>query len=125
MGQGAWDVLSSFGIEANAFAGHSFGELVALYAAGRPSAEQLATLAHQRGAFMAGDGSDKGTMLAISADMDTVTALMAGIDDITVANHNAPQQVVVAGSRQAVCRRTMLQRPRHTLHPITRCCCLP
>src|SRR5581483_10119321 len=62
-------VLERFGVAARATAGHSFGELVALHAAGRLTAEQLRDLARLRGSLMAACGAkgDAGSMLAVLA----------------------------------------------------------
>src|SRR5439155_11908850 len=49
---GAWRVLESFGLRADAFAGHSYGELVALCAAGRLSEGDLFSLSRLRGRLM-------------------------------------------------------------------------
>ena len=50
---GAWRVLESFGLRADAFAGHSYGELTALCAAGRIGPQDLHTLSLERGRLMA------------------------------------------------------------------------
>ena len=50
---GAWRVLESFGVRADAFAGHSYGELAALCAAGRIRPQDLHTLSLERGRLMA------------------------------------------------------------------------
>ena len=66
---GAWRVLTErFGITADAFAGHSYGELVALAAAGRLSTAELFTLSRLRGQLMAEQrAGDPGAMLAVFA----------------------------------------------------------
>jgi acyl transferase domain-containing protein len=104
---GAWSVLQAFGVEADAFAGHSFGELVALAAAGRIDPPNLLTLAVARGRAMAAAGTnssttDAGAMLAVAAPIDRVRTLLAQLaarapHDVIVANHNAPEQVVLSG----------------------------
>ena len=96
---GALDVLKSFGLKPDAAAGHSFGELTALYAAGALNREQFLTLAMERGRLMAASGPNLGSMIAVSSDKDTVESFLRdeGID-LIIANFNSPTQVVISGS---------------------------
>src|SRR5918994_5735868 len=91
-----WDAL---GLDAAAAAGHSLGELAALAAAGvleRDDALRLVTL---RGKLMA-EADDDGSMLAlVGADQEDAEAV-AQAAGITVANDNAPGQVVLSGPRE-------------------------
>ena len=77
---GAWQVLTHFGLQADAAAGHSFGELVALCAAGRIDGPTLHVLACRRGQAMAEAASktttDAGSMIAVSATADQVQQLL-------------------------------------------------
>jgi [acyl-carrier-protein] S-malonyltransferase len=90
-----WDALD---LDAAAAAGHSLGELAALAAAGvldRDDALRLGTL---RGKLMA-EADDDGSMLAlVGADQEDAEAV-AEAAGITVANDNAPGQVVLSGPR--------------------------
>ena len=90
-----WDAL---GLDAAAAAGHSLGELAALSAAGvleRDAALRLVTL---RGKLMA-EADDVGSMLAlVGADQEDAEAV-AKAAGVTVANDNAPGQVVLSGPR--------------------------
>ncbi len=64
-------LLGSFGIEADLLAGHSFGELVALHAAGSIGVAGLARLAHERGRLMlAALGDEPGAMAAVAAGVE-------------------------------------------------------
>ncbi|NIN34255.1 MAG: acyltransferase domain-containing protein, partial [Gammaproteobacteria bacterium] len=65
---GAYRILNYFGINPDVTAGHSFGELTALYAAGRIKAEDMLRLAIKRGELMRSSDEDKGAMLAVSAE---------------------------------------------------------
>ena len=91
-----WDAL---GLDAAAAAGHSLGELAALAAAGvleRDDALRLVTL---RGKLMA-EADDDGSMLAlVGAELEDAEAV-AQAAGITVANDNAPGQVVLSGPRE-------------------------
>ncbi|MBI3689332.1 MAG: acyltransferase domain-containing protein, partial [Mycolicibacterium aromaticivorans] len=94
-------LLDLLGVSADAAAGHSFGEVTALAAAGVLPMESLVETARTRGTLMneAGQGKD-GAMLAVSATADDVRALVASQPDngsLVVANDNAPTQVVLAG----------------------------
>jgi malonyl CoA-acyl carrier protein transacylase len=92
-------LLRSLGVEGDVFAGHSFGELVALHASRSLSLEGLATLAHERGRLMLGSlGEDPGTMAAISAGPDEVGRLIEGLESVAAVNENGPRQTVIAGS---------------------------
>ena len=98
---GAWKVLSErFGVEAAAFAGHSYGELVALAAAGRLSPDELVKLSRLRGRLMAEQrAGDPGGMLAVFAPLDDIEAVIASAQlQVVVANKNAPNQTVLSGS---------------------------
>ncbi|MBL4700758.1 MAG: acyltransferase domain-containing protein, partial [Phycisphaeraceae bacterium] len=98
---GAWQTLKTFGIHADFTAGHSFGELVALHAAGRISESDLLRLSLIRGQLMAsgGETSGGGSMMAVMLDKPAVEKFLADhkLTDIVIANHNSPQQVVISG----------------------------
>jgi polyketide-type polyunsaturated fatty acid synthase PfaA len=103
---GQFRSLSERGLAPTAVLGHSFGELTALWAARSLSDADFATLARARGAAMAPSeaGQDPGTMAAVSASRERVEELVAGagLDDVAVCNHNAPDQVVVGGGTEQI-----------------------
>ncbi|MFE5706478.1 SDR family NAD(P)-dependent oxidoreductase [Rhodococcus koreensis] len=100
---GQFRALTELGFTADGYLGHSFGELTALWAAGSLTTDDFFTLARARGRAMAPQpGAETGTMLAVAATRDDVDALIAGLDDVWVCNHNAPDQIVVGGGTKAV-----------------------
>jgi acyl transferase domain-containing protein len=100
---GQYRFLSERGLTCDGFMGHSFGELTALWAVGSLDAADYFTLARARGAAMAIDtDADAGTMAAVQADREQVGAILADHPDVSVCNHNAPDQVVVGGGTAAV-----------------------
>ena len=107
VGLGALRVLEQFGIAPDATCGHSYGELVALCAAGRIQPLELNQLSRLRGDLMTlGDG-DHGSMLAVAAESDRVQALLQIHElDLVIANHNAPRQVVLSGLTEEIDRAT-------------------
>jgi len=110
---GAWKYLETFGLKPQAWGGHSYGELTALCAAGGFNAEDLFRLSRLRGELMAGDGSDKGTMLAVSAKMDKIEQLLAEEQlDLVLANRNTPTQGVLSGARSEIERAAKLCKDR-------------
>ncbi|MEO1224429.1 MAG: beta-ketoacyl synthase N-terminal-like domain-containing protein, partial [Pseudomonadota bacterium] len=97
-------VLDRLGLRPDVVAGHSFGEVIALHAAGVFDAEAAVAVARDRGLAMAAaaEGHDSG-MLAVLAGIDTVeAALRASGCDAVIANDNGPQQVVLSGTRPAL-----------------------
>ena len=96
------DVLGALGLTPDCVAGHSFGELVALHAAGAFDADTLVRLARRRGELMRGASSSAGAMLAVAAARDQAESAVAGMPDVWLANHNAPRQVVLAGTVLAI-----------------------
>jgi acyl transferase domain-containing protein len=97
---GAWRVLESFGVRAEAFAGHSYGELVALCAADRISPTDLHVLSMERGRLMAAAPSESaGGMLGVQASSEAITQVLTDEKlDLVLANKNTPQQTVLSGS---------------------------
>lgn len=90
-------------------AGHSLGEYSALVAAGALSLEDAVRLVHLRGNSMQEAVPEgHGAMAAImGGDADTVRALCdehAGGEVVQPANFNAPGQIVIAGTAEAVAR---------------------
>jgi len=96
-------LMRSLGCAPDLVAGHSYGELVALHAAGVLDAEDLAELSLARGRFMqeAGHGIP-GAMAALQAGPDVVERLIADVAAVRIANENGPKQTVVAGPSAAV-----------------------
>ncbi|MBI3828689.1 MAG: SDR family NAD(P)-dependent oxidoreductase [Planctomycetes bacterium] len=99
---GAYRILRRFGVAAEALAGHSFGEIMALHAAGAIDEAALHALACLRGRLMAeaGEGAgDHGAMLAVQAPLEAVQQALAEEKiDAVLANKNAPQQWVLSGA---------------------------
>ncbi|MEV5147422.1 SDR family oxidoreductase [Streptomyces sp. NPDC052727] len=100
-GLAAHAFLTSAGVHADMAAGHSYGELVALAAAGALDPETLLELSAERaGAILAAAGDEPGTMAAVGAPAETVvrtlrTAKAPG--SVVVANLNSPEQTVISG----------------------------
>ncbi len=83
-------------------AGHSYGELAALAAAGVLAPGALLRASHERAAAILGatGGGDPGTMAAVTApEPEVATALAeAGLDaTVVTANRNSPRQTVISG----------------------------
>jgi [acyl-carrier-protein] S-malonyltransferase len=101
-----------------AAAGHSLGEYTALAASGALEYREGLRLVAARGRAMAtATGATEGTMAAVvGAEVDEVEAVVADLRqtgfELWVANVNAPGQVVVAGSVDAVTHLTETARER-------------
>jgi malonyl CoA-acyl carrier protein transacylase len=87
-------------VEPVAVAGHSLGELAALVAADVLNVFDALELVVARGALMADAGG--GTMLALLGAGDDDAEALAAEHGVTVANFNAPGQVVLSGPEPAV-----------------------
>ncbi|MEO0322569.1 MAG: beta-ketoacyl synthase N-terminal-like domain-containing protein, partial [Myxococcota bacterium] len=97
-------VLRGLGVAPRATAGHSFGEIMALHAAGVLNEEDALRVAERRGALMAEAAEQtSGAMTAVATDAETLRALLAdwGLD-VVLANHNAPNQCVLSGEEGAI-----------------------
>ena len=91
-------LLESLGVVPQFFAGHSYGEYVALCAAGAMDEDELLRLSHRRGAILREKTAlMPGGMAALDTDADTAEAIIADLDGVSVANSNAPNQTVIAG----------------------------
>jgi [acyl-carrier-protein] S-malonyltransferase len=88
-------------VEPLAMAGHSLGELSALAAAGAIGEHEALELVVLRGRLMAESGaaSGGGTMLAVLRSTPARAAALAARHGVTLANDNAPDQVVLSGPR--------------------------
>jgi [acyl-carrier-protein] S-malonyltransferase len=94
-------------LNVSAAAGHSVGELGALYSAGVISYEDSIRLVSKRGELMFNAGLEKpGTMFAvIGLDDEKIDEVCNKLNDpkndkiVVPANYNSPGQVVVSGSR--------------------------
>ncbi len=108
---GAWRVLEGFGVHGEAFAGHSFGELTALCAAGWLPTDDFFRLARLRGQLMAQAGS--GAMLAVKTDASTLAQLLGEANlELVLANKNSPTQTVLSGEATAIERASVLLAAR-------------
>jgi [acyl-carrier-protein] S-malonyltransferase len=85
-------------IEPAMAAGHSLGEFGALVAADVLSIEDALRLVVLRGRLMA-DADDAGSMLALIGGTPDDAMAIAAAAAVTVANDNAPGQVVLSGDR--------------------------
>ncbi|MFJ5268610.1 SDR family NAD(P)-dependent oxidoreductase [Streptomyces sp. NPDC088358] len=103
----AFQLLSRAGIRPAMAAGHSYGELAALAAAGVLAPGALLRASHERAAAILGatGGGDPGTMAAVTApEPEVATALVeAGLNaTVVTANRNSPRQTVISGPTEDV-----------------------
>ncbi len=96
------DLLGSLGVRPGMAGGHSYGELVALRAAGVLDDRSLLELSEARAlAILAATNGTPGAMAAVLGPADAVSAALALADPslgVVIANHNAPDQVVLSGA---------------------------
>ena len=93
-----WTALD---VEPAMAAGHSLGELGALHAAGVLTLDDALRLVVLRGKLMA-EADDSGSMLALLGGTPDDARAIAAAAEVTVANDNAPGQVVLSGERGAL-----------------------
>jgi malonyl CoA-acyl carrier protein transacylase len=112
-GMAVFRALRLAGVEPDMAGGHSYGEYVALCAAGVMDEAALARLSLARGrSILDAARSDLGTMAAVAEGSDRVGAILAGEPGITLANLNGPRQTVLSGSRTAIERATAILEER-------------
>jgi len=114
---GAVQVLGHFGVRPDATAGHSYGELTALCAAGCFDAPSLFELSQLRGRLMAEQGDDAGAMLAVQAPLEEVEGLLTEDRlDLVIANRNSPGQAVLSGRTAEIERAAKALGARQVRH---------
>ncbi|GAA2105345.1 type I polyketide synthase [Actinomadura alba] len=98
------DLLRALNLHPDCVAGHSLGELVALQHAGVFDADTLIELARRRGELMRDAAVVPGAMLAVSIGRAEVQAVLEACDteQVWIANHNAPNQLVLSGAVDAL-----------------------
>ena len=102
-------LLARLGIQPQLVAGHSYGEYVALCAAGAIDETTLALLSEARGrSILEAATGDLGTMVAVQADAATVASLLDGVEDVWIANLNAPRQTMISGTKSGIA--TLMER---------------
>ena len=95
-------VLETLGIVPELTAGHSYGEFVALAAAGGIDVQQLLRVSEARGRFMKEAGAaEAGAMAAVDAPPDALAPLLEG-GGVVAANLNSPRQTVLSGPQEHV-----------------------
>jgi len=103
------ELLTRAGVTPDAAAGHSYGELAALAAAGVIAVDDLLDLSRARANAVVGAiGDDPGSMAAVRSGREEIEAALAAADGhspahgVVLANLNAPDQTVISGPTVAV-----------------------
>ena len=102
---GLFRIMRDAGLQTDFSAGHSFGELTALWAAGVIAEEDYYKLAYSRGQAMAAPDDpnfDAGSMLAVMGKVEKLEADVAEFPDVVMANLNSKKQVVLAGPTDSI-----------------------
>ena len=98
---GLFRLLKRLGLAADMTAGHSYGEYVALAAAGVLSEETLFRISETRGRLIKeAVRENPGAMSAVMSDEDTVAEALKEVQGVWLANFNSPQQTIIAGKQE-------------------------
>ena len=98
-----YKLLKQSGFSPDMVAGHSFGELTALWASGALTEEDYLLLAAARGRCMgANTGLERGSMLAVGADLEKVKEIMINFKKLVIANINSDNQIVLGGDTKEI-----------------------
>ncbi|MEV6867621.1 ACP S-malonyltransferase [Streptosporangium subroseum] len=99
-------------------AGHSLGEYAALFAAGCLDFETGLRLVKKRGELMA--QATGGTMTAVlGMPEDRLEVLLKSVPEVDVANYNSPEQIVLAGSKDAIRAAVEVIQPEGKCVPLS------
>ncbi|MBU2513110.1 acyltransferase domain-containing protein [bacterium] len=102
---GQYQLLKNAGFKPDFTAGHSFGELTALWAAEVLSDDDYFKLAKARGKAMAAPNDpdfDAGSMLAVVGDIENLEDEIRQFEGVSIANFNSKNQVVIAGPTEQI-----------------------
>ena len=108
LSMGFYKILQQSGFKPDFTAGHSFGELTALWAAGVYNDATFLALAKARGEAMAATNpnAETGTMLAVKASLAKVEKAISALEGVTIANVNSTNQVILGGGNAAIEKAT-------------------
>ena len=95
------DALKNEGHNPNFIAGHSLGEITALYAGNVLSFHDCVSLIKFRSELMA-NAADGSMAAVIGFDRQELESFIQDIDDLVIANDNSSLQVVLSGSKSAL-----------------------
>ena len=97
-------LLEQIGVKPDCTAGHSFGEVTALFAAKTFDTQTTLQIAKRRGELMnAAAAGASGAMTAVLTERPALEDLLKEWQsDVVVANHNSPKQVVLSGATDAI-----------------------
>jgi acyl transferase domain-containing protein/NAD(P)H-dependent flavin oxidoreductase YrpB (nitropropane dioxygenase family)/NAD(P)-dependent dehydrogenase (short-subunit alcohol dehydrogenase family) len=102
-GLALYELLGMVGVRPDMAGGHSYGELVALAAAGCMGEEDLIELSEERAkAILEAAGSDAGGMAAVRGSAAEVGQALRKVPDVVMANLNSPTQTVISGPTAAL-----------------------
>ncbi|WMX12265.1 polyketide synthase [Aureispira sp. CCB-E] len=121
LSMGMYKTVQDAGFKADFVAGHSFGELTALWAAGVYNDQTFLALAKARGEAMAAQSpnADAGTMLAVKADYNKVHAAIKPLQGVTIANVNSNNQIILGGSKAVIANvQEVLKKQGFTVIPL-------
>lgn len=111
---GYFRLLQRMGFKPDFVAGHSYGEITALWCAGVLGDEDFYKVSFARGEALELSASvDSGAMLAAAVTEAEANEILRQIPELAIANYNAPEQIVLAGSRTAVERARDLVKARN------------
>jgi len=97
---GSYKLLQQTGFKPDFVAGHSLGELTALWAAQVFNDEDYCFLIKSRGQAMASPlkaDFDAGKMLAVKGNQEQLKKILLEFQDISISNYNSQEQIVLAG----------------------------
>jgi [acyl-carrier-protein] S-malonyltransferase len=111
----AWQVLDEHNVHADFVAGHSLGEYSALVAAKSLEFGDAVRLVRKRGQYMqeavpVGVGAMAALLKLPAGKLDAILVEACEDEIVTAANHNSPDQVVIAGHAGAVQRAVDLAK---------------
>jgi [acyl-carrier-protein] S-malonyltransferase len=111
----AWRVLEEHEVRPDYVAGHSLGEYSALVAAGSIPFAEAVRMVRKRGQYMqeavpAGVGAMAAILKLPEGKLEGILAEAAKDEVVTAANLNSPDQIVIAGHKDAVERAMQLAK---------------
>ncbi len=95
------ELLRNSGQEPLAIAGHSLGEIAALYAAGVVGLHDALRLGTERGRFM-NEAAEGGMAAVKDLSPEAIEQVLAQVEGVVIANYNAASQTVISGELSAL-----------------------